>query len=239
MGKPSKERTAYFSVGSSTELHAQVWRLWAPLGNSDVYLAPRFSGESKLSIHGSGVRHFRGASAKSRTQTPAGEWLAADDPGEWRWKAPERVAPGVEIVWRVVTPANELSVARLDPRFKAGVTWIPTGPQNSAVELLFFLSFGLFFREGEWPLSDVFGGRCLVRWPLANGETLFVVGRIAPLEQGHRDWFDAERARMGFPDGWQDDMRSFDYRCLVLLDRSDAGFIGCFDLAWRPARRVA
>lgn len=193
----SREAVAYFSVGLSPELHATVWRLWSPIEKGDVYLGPRFvASYHKLSIHSSGVRHLRRSGPDAREQDPERDWVSEGE-GEHRWHGPERRTPGFELVWRIVTPASELREARLHPRFKKHVLWVPPGPNGAATEFLLLLSFGLIYPETDWPTRDTTGGTCIVRWRLGNGETFYLVQREAALSEAHARWFEDERQGHG------------------------------------------
>jgi hypothetical protein len=232
MRKKSREWVAYFTVGEPPDLHATVWRIWAVPGKGDVYIGPRFcASDHKLSIHSSGVRHLRGDGPCIRSQEPSGDWIQ-EGKNEFRWKAPDRFGPGFELVWRIVTPASELSRAKLHRRFMSKVEWTRLGAAGTGVEFLALLSFGLLYNPGDWPLRREMGGECLLRWRLGNGTTFYFVRRHVPLTDAHARWFKEEQAASTRPADWaKDGSDKFDYRMHIIQDVREMHFRGCFDLA--------
>lgn len=223
----------YFAVGDSSERHATIWRAWAATAKSDLYLGPRFAAHySKLSVHGSGVRHLRRSGPNVRMRQLDGTWVAEGE-GELRWKEGHRTGPGWEIAWRVLTPSGDLTEARLDSRFKSRVLWLAPGAAGSAVEVLLVLSFGLIFEQGDWPLRDELGGRCLARWRLANGETCFIISHALELSSEQEQWLATERATATRPVEWLQAGAGarFEHRMLIVLHKPEAQFRGVVDLA--------
>jgi hypothetical protein len=226
----SKTQKFWFSVGTPRS-HATVWRLFSPLPKGDVYLGPRYhAGTSKLSIHGSGVRHLRvggpndfGQSVPEGTPIPAGQLF--------RWVAPRPHPGGHEIAWRILTPAGHLRDARLDPKFKGRVTWVPPAPVGHCIDFAIML-----FPEhvkGVHMAGDV-PTRFLTRWRLGNGETLLLIARIVPLTSEHFAMFSGELDRVRLPTDWQEEEvnKEHDYRMHAYSVYPELGFYGCYDLAY-------
>jgi len=228
LGSKGNVLVAYFAVGTPAA-HATVWRLWTPTKLGDVYLGPRFhAGHSKLSIHASGLRLLR--------EKPGSDNVLYDADA-YRWQGGARHSPGFERVWRVVTPATELRDARLPDRFKERVVWIAPGGSGTATDFELVLTFGLIVPEGALPYDSP-GARCLLRWRLATGETLFILHRTAMVSAEHEKWYADERARAWaeMPEAWQAGARddTHDHRLHVLSVQREIRFRGCTDLAVDP-----
>jgi|ERR1041385_14463 hypothetical protein len=226
---PSKRSTQvyYFSVGSP-HAHATVWRLWTQTKQGDVYLSPRPHGQSKLSIHASGVRHRREKNAQVDVLRLDGDAT--------RWHAGARQGPGFEMVWRIITPSTDLRDARLHPRFIERVQWIGPGGSRTMTDFQLVLTFGLITPEGRIPADlDAPGTECLLRWHLATGETLFLLHRKAEITDGHAAWFATERVQAAsrMPKDWQAGARAdeHDLRLHLVMNRREMHFRGCYDLA--------
>ena len=230
MGSKGAEQRYYFSVGTPAA-HATIWRLWTPTKLGDVYLGPRFhAGDSKLSIHASGLRLHR-EKVRSPDVLPA-------DRDAYRWQAGARHAPGFERVWRIITPATDLREARLPDRFTGRVAWIASGAHGTVTDFELVLTFGLIIPEGRLPYPDAPDARCLLRWRLATGETVFLLHRTTEVTEEHAEWFAHERARAlsELPSDWQAAARrdEYDVRLHVVMERPETQFHGCFDLAVDP-----
>jgi hypothetical protein len=220
----SRGQVYRFAVGESAEMHATVWRLWNPAGTSDLYLGSRYhAGMFKLSIHENGERHARRTPGPNEPTPPNAD----------RWFGPPRDRPGLEFAWGIITPFGALRAARLPSRFTDSVTWIPQAPRPyMTAEFLFVLSFGLVFRNGEWPEASSPGMQdCLLRWRLPNGETLFLLRRVLPMTQEQiTSW---GRALIGthLPQAWELGRRKHDHRAHLFLDTT-TGYHGLVDLAY-------
>ena len=217
-----KGQKHYFAIAESPDRHATVWRLWSPTGKGDVYVGARFAASRlKLSIHESGLRLLREKEVPGSSIGPKRSIL--------RWNGPSRHVPGVEIVWNIVTPFGGCREAKLHPRFKDRVVWIPQWPEPfTATQLTFVLSFGLIHRENEWPHSNE--AECVLRWRLGNGETLFLLRRPIPLSEQKRVSWGAQLIKTNLPEDWREDRRRFDHRLHLIQD--EGGYRGCVDLAY-------
>ncbi len=213
----------YFAVAESPDHHATVWRLWSPSGKGDVYLGARFAAARlKLSIHESGLRLLREKAAPGSSNLPT---------PTLRWSGPPRHMPGLEIVWHIITPFGGCREAKLHPRFKDRVAWIPQTPVPfTATEFELVLSFGLILRDEELPRSEVPGTECLLRWRLGNGETLFLLRRPVQLTEQQRVAWGIELINMRLPPEWEQNRRSFDHRAHLIVEQN--GYRGCVDLAY-------
>lgn len=215
-----KGQVYYFSIAESPERHSTVWRLWSPANKGDVYLGARFVADRhKLSVHESGLRLLREKSRDGATPIPP----------TLRWFGPGRATPGYEIVWNIVTPFGCCREAKLHPRFKDRVTWIPQWPVPfTATQLSFVLSFGMIHREDEWPFSHQ--AECLLRWRLGSGETLFLLRFPIPLAEAKRVAWGRELIRTSLPADGREGRRGFDHRLHLIQD--DGSYRGCVDLAY-------
>lgn len=219
------DQTFWFSVGTP-QVHATVWRLWANK-KGDVYIGPRLqAGDAKLSIHPSGVRHLKGGGPDDYGESVEGEPLA---PGTThRWKMPKPGPRDHEMVWRIVTPPDQLREARLDPRFKKGVLWIKPAPAGQANGIAIAIFPDLL--DGVLPGADA-PTDCLVRWRLGNGNTLLLLHSQLPF---NIEPYRPEIAKFKAPDSWrEEDARVLkDYRAHLHLD--GGGFRGLIDFAYDP-----
>jgi hypothetical protein len=115
-------------------------------------------------------------------------------------------------------------------RFKDRVAWVrETSRPFTATEFLIVLSYGLIHRADEWPGSEADGAACLLRWPLANSETLFLLRRAFDMSDAST-WLGRELISTRLPLEWEAQKRGFDHRLHLIVEHE--GNRGCWDLAY-------
>jgi hypothetical protein len=173
------KRTIRFAVGSPTELRSPVYSVWAHdarvpgASRSDVYLAARsLGGALKVSLHQDGNWQWSLTSEFVSRRPSLPGWTRPTRHAE-RWKRPAEFQPGYTLAFGIRFPGSELRDIPLGKLNPTMVTWLPTPPTTSFVQVSV-----LFSREPDWagwPGKNSMGTQLVDRILLVNGEMLFLV----------------------------------------------------------------
>lgn len=170
-----RELSLRFAVGSPTGSRSSVWRLWVPRPHrqSDVYLAIRhLAAQLKVSFHASGWCH------EAWVTEAYGDGAHARFGGSPRrftkWeRPPARQATAVRL-YRIAYFGFSLAGHTPD-EVPADTLWLrpPTGGRMLAIDLV--------VADSSWlevcPSLSRMAAESLIRWKLANGESLLVVSQ--------------------------------------------------------------
>jgi len=163
-----------FAVGNPTEPRSSIWRVWtAKSPKSDVYLAARsLAGTLKVSLHESGI--WRSAFVSQNVP----RFLHSSEDRSRRliqeWSRPSELAPGVTLAFRIVVPTSDLTYSPLATSDQNKVVWIPPPAVTHLTEICIFFT-APSVRVPSWPGGQSMGTKLLSSYPLASGETLWLV----------------------------------------------------------------
>lgn len=151
-----------------------VWRVWANVGKSDVYVAVRtIAGLSKISLHETGA-----CNASMTAQSIAMDSTVLDTLNGTRhldqWRRPLLTGRLLSIPLRLRFPASELR-AGIDSVPEQNLCWLPPPDDGETCDVVFMFT-STPHDPGDWPWRTT-GGTCLASTVLANGETLWLVSK--------------------------------------------------------------
>jgi hypothetical protein len=168
----------FFAVGSHETVMSSVWRVWTWPGKSDIYISEQGSvGSFKASLHQDGRYRMGFAQEFVQQQRARGNWNLADRATD-KWKATE-IAPGIQMPFRLLIPANELRPSAPGWSTKKQVIWLPVPPSNCAYEIRLYLG-NTHVRESITVHSPDGGLAGLWQRPLANGWVLVLLAKVGP-----------------------------------------------------------
>lgn len=224
------EKAIRFGVRTESGHRAATWKVWTPNGSKhDVYLACRaLKGELKASLHQSGNWHVA-FSKKFYADGFADESRRPDSRFTDTWPRPTEIAPGVTLAFRVVVPWFGATVQSTET--EADVVWVPPAPAGHAIEFAIFMTSPTCVVSG-WPARQSMNARFVGSFPLASGETVWVVYttmafQAPPTNQGIARFFKAARPS---------DLRLAGLRAIVFGEESD-GSRTMYDVPLRTESR--
>jgi hypothetical protein len=139
------------AVGSLHGPQSAIFRIWSPLGKSDVYASVRgIAGKIKISLHETGE-----CIAGLTTQFAKQETVAIDVMGgsrhQSRWTRLKHVASGIVVPLQFAIPASELRPIEGEPAAASKtVTWLEPPVHGRSVIISCAFS-GQSLADNEWP----------------------------------------------------------------------------------------
>jgi hypothetical protein len=171
-----------FGLSNGAGLRAATWKLWTNNtdGKFDVYLANRALGDTlKASLHESGQWHIA-YSQKTFEEQVQGAIPQQDKRFIETWPRPPEIEPGITLAYVIITPSAGVT-APIDPKFDKKIQWLRNAPEGKATEIAILIAKPeKKFEAGDWPGKASRGTSLIGSFPLANGETVWVVGTHVP-----------------------------------------------------------
>src|SRR5437879_671003 len=166
------ESAIRFTVKNIAGQRAATWKCWSERGKEDVYVTcQELGGVLKTSFHGSGKCHvafvedFFEKSVSEEDRTERGRFVE-------KWSRPQTMAPGVTLVYRIITPWSSVT---LPDHETASIVSVPAPPDGKALELLLVLIEGTT-RVTDWPGKNT-GTQLVGSYALPSGTTVWIVWR--------------------------------------------------------------
>lgn len=167
------------AVGRLLGPQSAVFRIWSPLGKSDVYASVRgIAGEIKISLHETGE-----CNAGLTTQFAKREITAVNamrgSRHQSRWTRMKHVSSRVVVPLQFAIPASELRSSEVEPAAASKkVTWLE--PPRQGRSIIISCSFtGQSLADHEWPGRHN-GTHLLGMKLLPNGEKFWLVWQDCP-----------------------------------------------------------
>jgi hypothetical protein len=167
-GNDLDERVA---VGSPTGVNSAVFKIWSPIGKSDIYASIReHAGVFKISLHDGG-ECFAGLTKPFADSQPKALSEMGGSRHQSRWTRQTHVGSRVVTPLQFVVPASELGSWREKEMSTNSVRWLPAPTAGRSVII-----------------SCIFGGQKLpdADWPGRRNETQLVATKILP--NGEKFW---------------------------------------------------
>lgn len=171
-----------FGVGDPSGQHSDVWKIWASRNQPDVYIySSGFQRIRKISIHGSGKRHYGITQEYWKNYGAEGLNFGIERHEEkWEGDAPTG-HHDLFIQFRIRFPSDDLRHFELRPRDVSKSTWLTPAPQHQATEVI-LLAGGKNIKhidnDGQvrnWPGRDSLGTRFLSAGPRSDGTHIWLV----------------------------------------------------------------
>ena len=169
------ELSIRFGVKTECGKRAATWKCFAPkgVGKSDIYILNRNLGSViKTSLHESGRYHTAFITKYFDEKFSESE---KDERGRFiqKWPEPTELAPGLSLVFRIVTPYSSAITDMSEERHKKTV-WIPNAPENMATEVLIIVTKPDVVCT-SWPAKNSMGTELIGKLVLDNGNTVWFV----------------------------------------------------------------
>lgn len=202
-----------FTVRNQGGQRAATWKCWSPSGKEDVYLTCReLGGALKTSFHGSGNWHiayskgFFEESVPEKHRTERGRFIN-------QWSRPNPIAPGVTLVFRIVTPWSSVTARSGE---SASIVSVPPPAEGRMIEFDIFLIDRMTPMTG-WPGRNGMNTRLVGAYVLPSGNSVWVV------------WWEADMPKMGTLQGTprfyrgasMDDLKTERLRMFMFSDEPD------------------
>lgn len=162
-----------FAVGPGPDgPRSSVYRLWTVFRKSEIFLAVRMlGGRHKVSLHPSGdwrIAH----PYESGLRRPDGTRIIQ------RWQRPEEYPAGWTRAFEIWIPRSELLRPPPYPEKTDGVAWFDTPPPLGhpvSVFAVWLAGPEVPLDTESWPRIDGYLNEAITRFPLANGETVWLI----------------------------------------------------------------
>ncbi|MDO8724033.1 MAG: hypothetical protein Q7J31_17660 [Syntrophales bacterium] len=139
------------AVGSLLGPQSAVFRIWSPLGKSDVYASVRgIAGEIKISLHETGECNV-GLTTQFAKQETAAVDVMGGSRHQSRWTRQKHVGSGMVVPLQFAIPASELRSIDGEPATASKkVTWLEPPEQGRSV-IISCAFTGQSLADDEWP----------------------------------------------------------------------------------------
>jgi hypothetical protein len=169
---------ARVAVGHIHGLYSAVFRIWSPLGKSDVYASVReIAGEIKISLHETGQCNA-GLTKQFSMQKVSAVAAMGGSRHQSQWTRQTHVGSRVVTPLQFVIPASELSTWRVEPVETEKMTWLEPPAQGRSV-IISCAFTGQSVADDRWP-GHCNGTRFLGTKLLPNGEKFWLVWQDCP-----------------------------------------------------------
>lgn len=186
LGPPLGKRPIRFTVGEPGR-RSTVWRVWAPPGKDDVYIASRQSvGIFKISLHESGDWRCQWVKHDHEDVTYHVFRKGADPDGRIiaQWQRPPPIAAGWTEALSIWVPGDDILAVPGDGELPDELQWITAPDSGEAAEFRFWF---VQPRKGSFDLTAVFrkeknSPSVVNGFRLASGEVLLVLAAVCQLD---------------------------------------------------------
>jgi len=219
MGKRNKQ-SIRFGITDGSGKRADTWKCWVPIGagKSDVYLTCRsLKGSLHASLHESGLWHiaysteFFAENLDALGDRPQGRFID-------KWPRPKEIAPGITLVFRIVTPHSAVStpIASLNKN----IVWIPAPPPGQAVEIDIFITSPNAL-VSSWPGKNSMNTKLVGSISLESGDKIWVVYMVITLP----NFKNVQGTARYFKGRSKDDLKGKELRAIVFAQEKDGSRI--------------
>jgi hypothetical protein len=167
------------AVGNSDGPQSAVFRIWSPLGKSDVYASVRdIAGEIKISLHETGECNS-GLTTQFAKQETAAVGAMGGSRHQSRWTRLTHVGSRMVVPLQFAIPASELRSWREEPiAVSKKVTWLDPPIQGRSIIITCAFT-GQSIADDQWPGCSN-GNHLLGIKLLPNGEKFWLFWQDCP-----------------------------------------------------------